>query len=56
MGDEPNPNSRTIPVTIKITPNEAKRLKRLGGGASAGKGLRKTLNDYWNRSLLRSER
>jgi hypothetical protein len=45
MGDTPNPNSRSIPVTIKITPNERDRLRRIGG--SAGKGLRRVLSKHW---------
>lgn len=53
MPRSPSPNSRTTPVTIKVTRAEAEKLKSLGSG-SAGKGLRKTLNDYWRRALLRS--
>jgi hypothetical protein len=44
MGDQPNPNSRTIPVTIKVTPTEAKFLRSLGG--TPGKGLRRVLAEH----------
>lgn len=39
-----DPNSRTTPVTIKVTRTEAELLRRLGG--TAGKGLRKVFADY----------
>lgn len=50
-----DPNSRTIPVTIKVTKAEADLLRRMGG--STGKGLRKVLADYLRSGayLLRSE-
>lgn len=50
-----DPNSRTTPVTIKVTKTEADLLRRMGG--SAGKGLRKVLADYLRSGayLLRSE-
>jgi hypothetical protein len=50
----PDPNSRTTPVTIKVSRQEAEQLRRLGGGTSAGKGLRKALERYWSLSMLRS--
>lgn len=56
MPRSPDPNSRTTPVTIKVTRAEAEKLKRLGGGTSAGKGLRKALERYWSLSMLRSEK
>lgn len=49
MPRAPSPNSRTTPVTIKVTRAEAEKLKIFGGG-STGKGLRKALNDYWRRA------
>lgn len=50
-----DPNSRTTPVTIKVTRSEADLLRRMGG--STGKGLRKVLADYLRSGayLLRSE-
>ena len=39
-----DPNSRTTPVTIKVTRSEAELLRRMGG--STGKGLRKVLADH----------
>lgn len=50
-----DPNSRTIPVTIKVNRSEAELLRRMGG--TAGKGLRKVLADYIRsgRHLMRSE-
>lgn len=39
-----DPNSRTTPVTIKVTRSEADLLRRMGG--TTGKGLRKVLADY----------
>ena len=39
-----DPNSRTTPVTIKVTRTEADLLRRIGG--STGKGLRKVLADH----------
>lgn len=49
-----DPNSRTTPITIKVTRAEADKLRILGGG-SPGKGLRRALNDYWRRAPHRSE-
>jgi hypothetical protein len=49
-----NPNSRTVPVTVKVTSEEAEKLTRIGG--SPGKGLRQVLNKHWMRSILRSEK
>jgi hypothetical protein len=54
MPRSPDPNSRTTPVTIKVTRDEAEKLSRLGG--SPGKGLRQVLNKHWMRSILRSEK
>jgi hypothetical protein len=50
-----DPNSRTTPVTIKVTRTEAELLRRMGG--SAGKGLRKVLADYIRsgKQFMRSE-
>ena len=42
-----DPNSRTTPVTIKVTRTEAELLRRLGG--TTGKGLREVLA-RWIRS------
>lgn len=36
-----DPNSRTTPVTIKVTRTEADYLRRIGG--TTGKGLRRVL-------------
>jgi hypothetical protein len=54
MGDQPNPNSRTIPVTIKVTPTEAREMRRYGG--SPGKGIRRVITEHFARGhyLLRS--
>lgn len=41
-----DPNSRTTPVTIKVTRTEAAFLVALGG--TAGKGLRKVLAERLN--------
>lgn len=48
-----DPNSRTTPVTIKVTRAEADKLRRLGG--TPGKGLRKALERFWSTSMLRSD-
>lgn len=50
-----DPNSRTTPVTIKVTRTEAELLRRVGG--TTGKGLRKVLADYIRSGtyLMRSE-
>lgn len=50
-----DPNSRTTPVTIKVTRSEADLLRRMGG--TPGKGLRKVFADYIRsgKYLLRSE-
>lgn len=50
-----DPNSRTTPVTIKVTRSEADLLRRMGG--STGRGLRKVLAEYLRSGayLLRSE-
>lgn len=50
-----DPNSRTTPVTIKVTRTEAELLRRTGG--TTGKGLRKILADYIRsgKYMLRSE-
>lgn len=46
-----DPNSRTTPVTIKVTRTEAELLRRLGG--TTGKGLREVLARWVNsRSYL----
>lgn len=42
-----SPNSRTIPVTIKVTRTEADMLRRVGG--TTGKGMREVLA-RWVRS------
>ena len=42
-----SPNSRTIPVTIKVTRSEAEMLRHIGG--TAGKGMRQVLAG-WVRS------
>lgn len=51
-----DPNSRTTPVTIKVTRTEAELLRRLGG--TTGKGLRKVFADYVRSGayLLRSDK
>lgn len=53
MGDTSNPNARSIPVTIKVTPNEALALTRKGG--SPGKGIRRVITEHFagNKHLLR---
>lgn len=50
-----DPNSRTTPVTIKVTRTEADLLRRMGG--TTGKGLRRVLADYIRsgKYLLRKE-
>lgn len=45
-----SPNSRTIPVTIKVTRTEADMLRRIGG--TTGKGMREVLA-RWVRSRSR---
>jgi len=42
-----SPNSRTIPVTVKVTRTEAEMLRRVGG--TTGKGMREVLA-RWVRS------
>lgn len=39
-----DPNSRTTPVTIKVTRAEAKFLRSIGG--TPGKGLRRVLAEH----------
>jgi hypothetical protein len=41
-----SPNSRTIPVTIKVTRAEEKFLKSFGGADSTGRGLRRVFVEY----------
>lgn len=48
-----SPNSRTIPVTIKVTRSEAEMLRRIGG--TAGMGMRQVLARWVNsRSKMNS--
>lgn len=51
-----DPNSRTTPVTIKVTRTEAELLRRMGG--STGKGLRRVLAEYLRSGayMLRSDK
>lgn len=44
MPRPPDPNSRTVPVTIKVTRAEAAFLKNLGG--TPGKGLRRVFAEH----------